>query len=192
MQKKKKFFSFEQSQDKISLINQIIHETIADKLKINVSEYWTPIASDSLCKYSGIISLKEFNKKFDFGFFDSSHSLNHLFNEVDLFNQVSSNSFFIGLDDGHMKYKYLNLDYINIIRVKAGLKKIKLKDNRCDFFYKELLTKLKKEFKEVTIIEMLNKKKYANDDYFKYYKNLIYKPGENPKEYITCFYKIKK
>lgn len=189
---KKKFYTFEQSQEKLSIIKQVIHETIVDQLRLNLVDYWTPISTNSLCKYSGIYSLKELKKKFDFAFFDSSHSLEHLFNEVSLYTKLTPSVFYIGLDDGHMDYKYINLDYINIIRVKAGLKKIYLNDNKCKKFYLELYEMLKQKYKRVKMIEYLDKKKYKNDDYFKYYNNLIYKPGENTKEYITSFYQIKK
>jgi hypothetical protein len=189
---KKKFYTFEQSQEKLSIIKQVIHETIVDQLRLNIVDYWEPIATNSLCKYTGINSLKELKKKFDFAFFDSSHNLEHLLNEVNLYTKLVPNIFYLGLDDGHMDYKYINIDYINIIRVKAGFKKINLDNNKCKKFYIELNQMLNQKYSKVNMIEFLNKKKYKKDDYFKYYNNLIYKPGEDTKEYITCFYKVKK
>ena len=42
------------------------------------------------------------------------------------------------------------------------------------------------------MIEMLSKKQLQKDAYFNYYKDLMYKPDENIKEYITCFFRVKK
>jgi hypothetical protein len=189
---KKKFYTFEQSQEKISIIKQIINETISEPLKLNISDYWTPIPTNSLCHYTGINSLTELKNKFDFAFFDSAHTREHLINEVDLYNKLAPNIFYIGLDDGHMNYKYVNIDYINLIRKKVGLKNIILKDNKCKKLYLELKQKLLIDFKNVKMIDMLNKKKLQKDAYFDYYKDLVYKPNENIKEYITCFFRVKK
>tara|TARA_B100000886_G_C20396936_1_gene480785 strand:- start:41 stop:835 length:795 start_codon:yes stop_codon:yes gene_type:complete len=187
--KKKKFFSFDTNQDKISIIKQIINETICESLKIKISDYWTPIPTDSLCKYSGIISLKELRKNFDFCFLDSNHTLNHLNEELDSFLKLVPKKFYIGVDDAHMNYKKVNLDYINLIRSKANLKKIKIKDNISKEFYIEIREKLKKKFKRTKVIKPMNIKSIKNDLYFKYYGNLSFKPGERRK-HTTVFYKI--
>ncbi len=187
--KKKFFYSFDLNQDKISIIKQIINETICERLKINISDYWVAIPSDSLCPYSGILALKELNKKFDFGFFDSSHTLNHLNNELDHFIPLTTNNFFIGIDDAHMNYKKVNLDYINLIRLKANLKKIKVKDNQCKEFNIEIYDKLKKLYKKTIIIKPFKNLNTNGDIYFKYYGNLSFKPGER-KKHKTVFYNV--
>jgi hypothetical protein len=189
---KKKFYTFEQSQEKISIIKQVINETISEPLGVNTSSYWKPIPTNSLCNYTGIISLIDLKKKFDFGFFDSAHNRNHLINELDLFCKLTPKVFYIGLDDGHMDYKYINIDYINLIRKKVGLRKIILKDNKSEKLYIELKKKLLTDFKKVKIIEKLTKKELRNDLYFNYYKDLMYKQDEDTKEYITCFFKVQK
>ena len=101
--------------------------------------------------------MKELNKKFDFGFFDSSHTLNHLNNELDNFIPLTTTNFFIGIDDAHMNYKKVNLDYINLIRLKANLKKITIKDNQCKEFNVEIYNKLKKLYKQTKIIKPFKK-----------------------------------
>ena len=186
---KKKFFSFDINQDKISAIKQIINETICERLEINISNYWTAIPTDSLCPYSGIRALKELKKDFDFCFLDSSHTLNHLNEELDCFLSLTRNKFFIGIDDAHMNYKKVNIDYINLIRSKSNLNKINLKNNISREFYVEIFDKLKKLYKKVKIIKPVKKLNSNDDIYYKYYGNLIFKPGER-KKHKTVFYSI--
>ena len=189
--KKKKFYSFDYSQEKISLIKQIINETICDRLKINISDYWTAIPSDSLCPYLGITSLIELNKNFDFCFLDSNHTLNHLTKELDYFISLTGNTFYFGIDDAHMKYKKVNIDYINLIRLKSNLKKLKINDNQSKEFHIEVLKKLKNIFKKTEIIKPTKKINSNKDIYYKYYGNLIFKPGEK-NIHKTKFFFVKK
>ncbi len=189
--KKKKFYSFDLNQDKISIIKQVINETICERLKINISDHWIAVPTDSLCPYSGIRALKDLKKKFDFGFFDSSHTLNHLNDELNCFLLLVANNFFIGIDDAHMNYKKINLDYINLVRSKTNLKKILVKDNQCNEFYIEVFDKLRKLYKKTKLIKPYKKLNSNNDIYFKYYGNLSFKPGER-KKHKTAFYSVKK
>jgi hypothetical protein len=189
--KKKKFYSFDYSQEKISLIKQIINETICDRLKINISDYWTAIPSDSLCSYTGIQSLNELNKNFDFCFLDSNHTLTHLNKELDHFLTLTGNKFYVGIDDAHMKYRKVNIDYVNLIRLKSNLKKLKIQDNICKKFHIEIFQKLKKMYNKTKILKPINKINLNKDPYFKYYGNLIFKPGEKI-EYDTTFYSVLK
>ena len=58
--KKKKFYTFEVSSEKISTIKKIINESICENLRINITDYWVPICRNSLCEYAGIKALKDF------------------------------------------------------------------------------------------------------------------------------------
>ena len=60
---KKKLFTFDINPDKISLIRQVINDAICRPLKANIFDYWIYVPSNSLDKYTGISSLKEFKKK---------------------------------------------------------------------------------------------------------------------------------
>ena len=186
---KKKFYSFDFNQEKISTVKQIINETICEPLKINLLDYWIPIQANSTCPYSGIKSLTELKKKFDFGFFDSNHTLEHLENEISLFLNLVDKKFFFGIDDAHMNYKKINLDYINLVRTKANLKRIKIKDNICKEFSVEISNFLKKKKFKVKNYKPIKKLNSKDDLYFKYYGNLVFKPGER-KIHKTVFFKI--
>ncbi len=65
---KKKLFTFDINPDKISLIRQVINDTICRPLKANIFDYWTYVPSDSLDKYTGIPALKEFKKNLNLHF----------------------------------------------------------------------------------------------------------------------------
>lgn len=187
----KKFYSFDYNPDKISVIKQIINETICDKLKIRISDYWIAIPAESLCPYAGISSLRELKKKFDFCFLDSSHNLEHLRKELNLFLKLTAKQFYVGIDDAHMNYKKINIDFINLIRSKSNLKKISVKDNKCKEFQIEIFEELKKNFRYTKIIKPVNNLNSINDIYFKYYGNLSRKPDEK-KKHKTAFYFVKK
>ena len=192
--RKKKFFSFDTSVEKISRIKQVLNESLCEPLKINLSDYWIPICGSSLSPYVGIEALKEFNKKFDFAFFDAEHTLIHLTQEVSNFMKLTDKTFYLGLDDGHMIYKKENIDYINLIRNKANLKKIRIKDNICNEFYLEILDLLKSKYKNSRLIKPVKSLNSKKDLYFKYYGKLNFKPTESRKNitYKTCFYYTKK
>ena len=100
-------------------------------LHIDINDYWVPILSNSTNPYIGIKSLKSIKKKFDFCFLDSEHTLINLNDELDLFFDLTPDKFYIGIDDGHMRYKRVNIDYVNLIRSRAKLKKISISDNIC-------------------------------------------------------------
>ena len=192
--KKKKFFTFDTSAEKISRIKQVLNESFCEPLKINLSDYWIPICGNSLSPYVGIEALKEFNKKFDFAFFDSEHTLAHLTEEVSNFLKLTDKNFYLGIDDGHMRYKKENIDFINLTRSKANLKKIRIKDNICDEFYLEVLSLLKSKYKNSKLIKPVKSLNSKKDLYFKYYGKLNFKPTESRKNitYKTCFYYTKK
>lgn len=186
---KKKLYTFDFNPDKISLIRKVIIESICLPLNININKYWQPIASDSLDKYTGIRCLKEFKKKVNFGFFDSAHSLNHLIKEIDVFCEISTKNFIIGIDDGEKKdNREFHYDYVNMIRNKIGLKNIKNPTfNKCNFFYKEIETYLKKSFKKTEKIKTFFEKNFKNDLYFNYFGNDISYVGIEDKKKIDNF-----
>ena len=50
--------------------------------------------------YTGINCLSEFRENFNFGFFDSAHSLKFLLEEVSAFYKIANKNFILGIDDG--------------------------------------------------------------------------------------------
>ena len=145
---KKKLFTFDINPDKISLIRQVINDAICRPLKANIFDYWTYVSSNSLDKYTGIPALKEFKKKPQFAFLDSSHSLEHLKKEVTEFTKIAPKEFTLGIDDGnHKNSKFFSFGYTNMIRYKMGLKKISNpKQNISPPFIVEINNLLKKKF----------------------------------------------
>ena len=187
--KKKKLFTFDTNQAKLDTIKQIMNSIICEPLNIDINDYWVPILSNSTNPYIGIKSLKSIKKKFDFCFLDSEHTLINLNDELDLFFDLTPDKFYIGIDDGHMRYKWVNIDYVNLIRSRAKLKKISISDNICQKFSTEVFKKLKKKFKKVKIVETVKKYHSKKDLYYEYYQNIIFKPGER-KVHHSTFYEV--
>ena len=194
----KKLFTFDINPDKISLIRQVINDAICRPLKANIFDYWTYVPSNSLDKYTGIPALKEFKKKPQFAFLDSSHSLEHLKKEVIEFTKVASKEFILGIDDGnHMNSRFFPFDYTNMVRNKMGLKKISNpKQNISPPFFIEVNNLLKKNFKFVKKLETFFQKNYQNDLWFNYfgpdiaYDALNDKKGINDFKYFNIFKKL--
>ena len=194
----KKLFTFDINPDKISLIRQVINDAICIPLKANIFDYWTYVPSNSLDKYTGIPALKEFKKKPQFAFLDSSHSLEHLKKEVIEFTKVASKEFILGIDDGNlMNSRFFPFDYTNMVRNKMGLKKISNpKQNISPPFFIEVNNLLKKNFKFVKRLETFFQKNYQNDLWFNYfgpdiaYDALNDKKGINDFKYFNIFKKL--
>jgi hypothetical protein len=189
---KKKLYSFDHNPDKISLLKTVIHESICIPLNIKLTDFWTPIPSNSVDKFTGINCLSEFKENFNFGFFDSAHSLDFLSKEIIYFHKIANKNFIIGIDDGEkINNKEFHFDFINMIRSKIGLKKIKNpSSNTCDYFYKEvheiLLSKSNKVMKLRTFFE----KNLENDLYFNFFGNDIsYEANEDKKNINNFKYK---
>ena len=181
---KKKLFTFDINPDKISLIRQVINDAICRPLKANIFDYWIYVPSNSLDKYTGISSLKEFKKKPQFAFLDSSHSLEHLKKEVMAFTKIATEEFVLGIDDGnHMNSKFFSLGYTNMIRHKMGLKKISNpKQNESLSFFVEINNLLKKNFKSVKKLTTFFQKNYQNDLWFNYFgANIVYEAKDDKK-----------
>mgnify|MGYP006099488315 CR=1 FL=1 len=183
---KKKLYSFDYNPDKISLVRGVINEAICLPLNININDYWVPIPSNSTDKYTGINCLSEFKDKFDFGFFDSAHSLNILIGEISAFQKIATKNFILGIDDGnHFNNKYFHFDFVNMIRTKLNLKKIKNPtDNKCDYFYKEIYSHLKDTSKHVKRLPTFFEKNFENDLYFNFFGNDIsYQAVDDKKDF---------
>ena len=186
---KKKLFTFDINPDKISLIRQVINDAVCRPLKANIFDYWTYVPSNSLDKYTGISALKEFKKKPQFAFLDSSHSLEHLKKEVIEFTKIASKEFILGIDDGnHMNSKLFPFGYTNMVRQKMGLKKItNPKQNKSLPFFVEINNLLKKNFKSVKNLETFFQKNYQNDLWFNYFGADIFYGAKDDKKNIDDF-----
>ncbi len=185
----KKLVTFDINPDKISLIRQVINDAICRPLKVNIFDYWTYVPSNSLDKYTGIPALKEFKKKPQFAFLDSSHSLEHLKKEVIEFTKVASKEFILGIDDGNlMNSRFFPFDYTNMVRNKMGLKKISNpKQNISPPFFIEVNNLLKTNFKFVKRLETFFQKNYQNDLWFNYFGPDIAYDALNDKKVINDF-----
>ncbi len=186
---KKKLFTFDINPDKISLIRQVINDAICRPLKANIFDYWTYVSSNSLDKYTGIPALKEFKKKPQFAFLDSSHSLEHLKKEVTEFTKIAPKEFTLGIDDGnHKNSKFFSFGYTNMIRYKMGLKKISNpKQNISPPFIVEINNLLKKNFKSVKKLKTFFQKNYQNDLWFNYFGADMFFDAKNDKKNIDNF-----
>ena len=170
---KTKFFSWDTNGSKGSYLRTIINESICQPLNVNVNNIWKFIPYFSTDKYAGIQILKELNLKTDFGFFDSSHTLLQVQSEIKEFEKVSSNNFYIALDDAYYTKKKINFTFLNIIRTKLKLKRVEEpKDNKCLPFYEEIYTYLNKKYKKVYKVDDYYKKNFHKDDWFNYYKEV--------------------
>ena len=186
---KKKLYSFDHNPDKISLIRSVINEAICTPLNIKISDYWLPIPSDSTDKFTGISCLKEFDTNFDFGFFDSAHSLEILTKEISSFYKIAKKKFILGIDDGEKKNnRYFHYDFVNMVRSKINLKKIKnTNDNKCDYFYREVHKYLIKKSKKVKKLPTFFEKNFEKDLYFNFFGNDISYEALDDKKNIKNF-----
>ena len=179
--KNKKFYTFDPSDTKLSLIKNVINEAICENLNIKISDYWSPINSNSENIYTGMNMLKDLRGKFDFVFLDSIHSYEHITSEIDNFINISSKNFVIGIDDTHLNYRKYNEAFINLIRVKNNFKTVNIKNNSMSLKLEHsIYNYLKKKLNKVGKIKSKNQL-LKKDNYIKYYDNIRIKPTENPK-----------
>ncbi|MBL6857149.1 MAG: hypothetical protein ISQ92_00520 [Pelagibacteraceae bacterium] len=170
---KTKFFSWDTNGSKGSYLRTIINESICQPLNVNVNDVWSFIPYYSTDKYAGIQILKELNLKSDFGFFDSSHTLSQVKSEIREFEKISSNEFYIALDDAYYNKKNVNFTFLNIIRTKLKLKRVKEPlNNICLPFYEEVQKYLSSKYKKVLKVDDYYKKNFNKDDWFNYYKEV--------------------
>lgn len=114
-------FSWDISGHKGSQLRLVLAEAIGLALEVDVNDYWTFIAADSLDPLVGIGIIKEMGLAATFGFFDSQHTLDQLRAEVELAVSVSSPNLVIALDDAYYRSIAHNYAYRNLQRLKLGL-----------------------------------------------------------------------
>lgn len=167
-----KMFSWDTNASKGSFLKSVINESICKVVGCDINKIWTFISYDSTDKNVGIEVLKELKIKADFCFFDSLHTLNHLMKEVKSFESVTSKKFIIALDDAYYTKRSKNFSYINMIRQKLNLKKIKEPIlNKCDPFYLEIKKFFGKKYKKVKHLKNYYKKNFKKDIFFSYYES---------------------
>ena len=170
---KTKFFSWDTNGSKGSYLRNIINEAICQPLDVNVNQIWKFIPYFSTDKYIGISMLKELKLKSDFCFFDTAHTLDQLISEINDFEKVTHRNFYIALDDAYYNKRKINFTYLNIIRTKMKLARLKEpKSNICKPFFQEVDKYLKNKYKKVTKVNDYYKSNYKKDNWFNYYKEV--------------------
>lgn len=166
-----KFYTWDTNPNKGSFLRSVLSESMGKTLKIDANSIWEFIAFDSVDPHIGISILKEKKIKVDFCFFDSWHTLEHLMREIKEVEKCLSNNFVLAFDDAYYQKKKFNFSYINMLRSKLNLKKIKEpKNNKCLPFYLEIQKYLKSKYKSVYLLKDSYKKDFKNDIFFKYYE----------------------
>ena len=192
-----KLYSWDINQTKGSLIRTVLNESIGRSLNVDVNKIWTFIGTSSTNPYTGIEVLKELSLKVDYCFLDSAHNSEHLLNELNCIEKISSKNFYVALDDAYTNQAKINYPYVNMVRNKIGLKKVNdKKDNMSNSFYKEVNKfYLSKKYSIKTLTNNIVGKKISRDIYLSYYKsdfNFMKKVGlvKNPqKRFVTFFIK---
>ena len=163
-------YSWDINGSKGSFVKSVISESIGRVLGVDVNKIWNFIACNSLDLHAGIRVIKELNKKADFGFFDSWHTLDHVMLELKAFEAVSSSKFIVAFDDANYAKKHTNDGYINMLRYKLNLKKIKKpKHNVCKPISVEVKNYLNTKYKKVMSIDDSYKANCKNDVFFDYF-----------------------
>ena len=153
-----------------SFVKSVLSESVGRVLGVDVNKLWHFIVCNSLDPDAGVRVIKELNKKADFGFFDSYHTLNHVMLELKAFEIVASSKFVVAFDDAYYTKKHTNDSYINMLRNKLNLKKIKQpKNNSCKPLSIEVKNYLKAKYKKVEEINSSYKKHCKNDMFFDYF-----------------------
>ena len=181
-------YSWDLNGSKGSFIKSVISESIGRVFNADVNKIWNFIAYNSVDPYAGIKVIKELNKKVDFGFFDSWHTLDHVMRELKAFEIVAASKFVVAFDDAYYIKKHTNDSYVNMLRYKLNLKKIKQpKNNICKPLSIEIKNYLKSKYKKVVNIDKLYKAKSKNDIFFDYFidRKFSYKIGMAQKNKIS-------
>jgi len=166
-----KIYSWDLNGSKGSILRSIINESICDVMGVNINNIWKFINADSTNMHIGIQILNELKIKADFCFFDSWHTSDHLFKEINSFEKVTTDKFVIALDDAFLRDKSQSMPHINIIRRKLNLEPLLgNKNNISDFYYKEISKYLESKYKEVKQINDTYKQDYKTDIFFDYYE----------------------
>ena len=73
----------------------------------------------------------------------------------------------------HITQKKINYTYLNIIRTKLNLRRVKEpKNNICQPFYQEVKKYLESNYKKVTKVKDYYKPNFKKDNWFSYYKEV--------------------
>lgn len=165
-------YSWDVNGSKGSFLRSVISESMGRVLSVDVNKVWTFIPFNSVDRNIGIRVLKELNKKADFCFFDSWHTLNHILKELGEFETVASSKFIAAFDDAYYTKKYSNYSYVNMLRSKLNLKEVKEPDNNlCKPFHLEIENYLKKKYKKISKVKDYYKSNYKKDIFFKYFES---------------------
>lgn len=169
---KKKIYTWDLNQNKLSYLRSIICDTHQRLFQTILHEHWIYIGYLSTSKDLGIPILGELNKKIDFGFFDSEHTAEVLRPEIELSLEHANNKAIFAFDDANYNYKYKNVSYVNVFRKKMGLPFIETtSDNIGDPFYILAEGTIKKKFPQATKISDSYKKSFKDDLFWKYFSN---------------------
>ena len=163
-------YSWDINASRGSFLKSVITESIARVFKTDVNKIWNFVGYNSADKNIGIQVLKEMNKKADFGFFDSLHTVDHVIQELKSFLKVASSEFVVAFDDAYYTYKHTNDAYINMLRYKLNLKKMKKSENNISEPISKVVKKhLDKNYKNVSKINDTFKYSCKKDIFFDYF-----------------------
>ena len=166
-----KLYSWDTNASKGSFLKGVISESVG--LNVDVNKIWTFIPSNSLDPHVGLRVLNEIKSNSDFCFFDTWHTLEHVFKELKEFEKIASSKFIVAFDDAYYTKKHTNYTFINVIRSKLNLKRLnEPKHNISKPFYIEIDNYLKKKYKKVKKIKDHYKLNIKNDSWFKYYSDV--------------------
>ena len=165
-------YSWDTNASKGSFLRSVISDSIGKILKVDVNKIWNFIPFNSTDPNVGIRVLKELKRKADFCFFDSWHTLDHIMFELREFEKVSTARFVVAFDDAYYTKKHSNYSYINMLRAKLNLKKVKEPANNiCKPFHIEIENYLNKKYKKVSKIKDFYKRLYKKDIFFEYFSS---------------------
>ena len=165
-------YSWDINASKGSFLRSVISDSIGKILKVDVNKIWNFIPFNSTDPNVGIRVLKELKRKADFCFFDSWHTLDHIMFELREFEKVATTRFVVAFDDAYYTKKHSNYSYINMLRAKLNLKKVKEPENNiCKPFHVEIENYLNKKYKKVSKIKDFYKGLYKKDIFFEYFSS---------------------
>ena len=187
-----KMYSWDINGSKGSFIRLVISESICRVLNVDVNKIWNFVSSSSTDPHTGISILKELKKKADFGFFDSWHTLDHVMHELKMFESIAPKKFVVAFDDAYYAKRHTNDSYINMLRSKLKLKKIKPpKNNKSKPLHIEIKNYLKKKYKKVINFDGSYKTFSKNDVFFKYFisdRKFAFKMGMEQKNQQAIYF----
>jgi hypothetical protein len=155
---------------KVSYIGTVATETIFRYTRKNIFDHWRPVVYNSLSPHAGIPILVELGKRVDMCFLDSEHTLDTLLGELRHLQDLLKEGAVVAIDDGNYRFRYVNVAYVNMIRVKLGLPPISdWEENRSQPFYQEVLQRLAEYWNTVERLSTSYTKHFQEDLFFQYY-----------------------